>query len=388
MPFKFPIEFNLGAIKSRLLKQEIKVSVPSRTFLGVDIGTSSLKIVEVSKTGDRIKLENYGEMPAISFFEKPFRSFQKSTLSLASEDIAKAIKGIMEEAKIKTAQTVFSIPDFSTFFTTFEIPAMTSEEMNQAVEYEARQHVPLPLVDITLDWQIISGKPSADNQKGGPMKILLVAVPNEVINQYQQIAQLANLELRAIEAEVFSLARSIAVLEPHPVILLDIGAQTTTVSAVENGIIKLSHSFDMGGGEFTQRLAQSLEVDWLEAEALKKEQGLEHRLGAGNAAPSFAAKPTSRTVLIPLIDLIVDEIEKISMSFKQSENKEVVKIILAGGSSKLPGLLEYIGSQLKEEVVLANPFSDLFYQSILDGTLKEMGPAWSVCVGAAVRGLE
>lgn len=386
LPFQIP--FNISAWKWKIQKPKIEIKIPERVFLGIDLGTSSLKVVELRRVGDRIKLENYGEMQAFAFYEKPFRAWQKSTLLLSAEDVAKAVKAVREEAKIKTTEVVFSIPDFSTFFTTFELPAMSEEEIPHAVEYEARQHVPLPLGDITLDWQIVGGKPARDRQKGTPLKILLVAVPNEVVNQYQKIAEFAQLNLRAIEAEVFSFARAVAQLEQKPVALVDIGAQTTTVSIVDKNFIKLSHSFDMGGNEFTQRIAQALELEYGEAERIKKEQGLEHTLGMQESIPAAIAKSTPRSILTPLIDLIIVEIEKISRTFKQQTGKEVEKIILGGGSARLPGIVEYIGSQLKEQVVLADPFAPLFYPPLLESTLKEMGPSWAVAVGAAMRGLE
>jgi type IV pilus assembly protein PilM len=380
------LPFDLSVLKFK--KPKIELKIPEKSFLGIDLGTSSLKIVELRRVGDRLHLENYGEMQAFAFYQKPFRTWKKSTLLLSAEDIAKAIRAVKEEAKIKTSQVAFSIPDFSTFFTTFEIPAMSEEEVPHAVQFEARQHVPLPLGDITLDWQIIGGRPSGDGQKGTPLKILLVAVPNEVVNQYQQIAQFAQLDLRAIEAEVFSFARAVAFNEQKPVVIVDIGAQTTTASIVEQNFVKLSHSFDIGGNEFTQRIAQALNLQYEEAERLKKEHGLEHALGSGEAIPQEMQKPSTRSILTPIIDLIILEVEKISKTFQQQEGKEVAKIILGGGSALLPGLTEYIGSQLKEEVVLANPFAPLFYNPMLDHLLKEIGPAWSVAVGAAMRGLE
>src|SRR3989338_5765056 len=113
--------------------------------LGVDIGTSVIKIVELSQRGKRSKLDNYGEMESLFLYEKPFRTFEKSTLTISNSDVVKAITAIISEAKMKAVKAYFSIPDFSTFFTTFRLPSMTREELPKAVEYQARQHIPLPL---------------------------------------------------------------------------------------------------------------------------------------------------------------------------------------------------------------------------------------------------
>ncbi len=352
----------------------IQILIPKR-FLGIDIGTSYVKIVEVSKLGNRKKLENYGSLPAQILYEKPFRTFDKSTLLLSSSDVARAIKAITEEAKIRTTQAVFSIPDFSTFFTNFELPPMSREELPQAVRYEARQHVPLPLAEVTLDWQVIEASQSLDEKKTG-FKILLVAVPNEVINQYREIAQMAKLELFALEAEVFSLIRSlIGEDEKKAIAIIDIGAQSTTCTIVEKKILRMSHSFDMSGNEFTKVISRGLNMGYPEAEKLKKEYGIKE-------------KQEVREILLPLIDVILREIEITFNNFYQKKGGEIQKIILGGGSALMPGLKEYFAENLKIEVEIANPFSSIFYPPILEKNLKRMGPAYAIAVGAALRGLE
>ena len=361
-----------------------------KKFLGVDIGTSYIKIVEISKFGHRRKLENYGFLPATVLYEKPFRTFEKNTLLLSTQDIARAIRAIMQESEMKTRQALFSVPDFSTFFTNFELPQMSKEELEQAVKYEARQHIPLPLKEVTLDWQVIKGRtldkknPAKEFGKSTSvrpenLKILLVAVPSEVINQYREIARISQLELVALEAEVFSLIRSlIKEDEKGPLVLVDIGARSTTCSIVERAKLESSHSFDISANEFTRVIAKSYNIDYLEAENLKKEHGLLAR----------EATKDIRQILLPLIDVILMEIEKTFNSFYQRGGKEVQKIILAGGGALLPGLKEYFQDNLKKEVVVSHPFADLFYAPILEKTLKKIGPGYAIAVGLALRGWE
>jgi len=345
-----------------------------KNALGIDIGTSSIKVVELSKWGERVKLENYGEVSISTFYEKPFRTFEKSTLLLSSKDIAKAILAILEEAKTKERKAIFSIPDFSTFFTTFDLPQMSEEEIPTAVKYQARQYIPLPLSAVTLDWQIIEGKTA---NKKTPLKVLTVAVPNEVINQYQEIASLAKLQLTFLEAEVFSLSRALIGEDRRVVSIVDIGAQSTTVNIVEKKNLKMSHSFDVTGNELTHALAKSLNINYKEAEDLKRKYGLR---------PS--EEKDIAQILYPLVDTIFTEIEKSFNNVTQVEKKEIQKIILAGGVALLPGLKEYFFEKSKIETEIANPFADIFYPAILDKNLKEMGPAFTIAVGAALRGLE
>jgi type IV pilus assembly protein PilM len=345
----------------------------SKNFLGIDIGTFSIKIVEVSKFGNRYKLENYGELRAEGLYEKPFRTFEKSTLLLSSQDIARSVSAILKEANIKTKKVAFSIPDFSSFFTWFNLPPVTEKEISQAVRYEARQHIPVPLSEVTLDWRIIEGKVSPELKS--KVKILLVAVPNEVVNQYQEIANFCQLELQSLEAEVFGFSQSLVKNEKGVIVLIDIGARSTTCNIVDNGVLKRSHSFDVFGNQLTENISHALGISYNEAEKLKKKQGI-------------LQESSLREILLPLIDLILIEIKKTSKSFCEAESKKIEKIIIAGGTALLPGLKEYFAAQLKKETVIADPFSELFYPPILEKKLKKMGPSYAIAVGMALKGLK
>jgi type IV pilus assembly protein PilM len=354
-----------------------------KSFLGIDIGTASIKIVELSKRGERKILENYGEISTHEVGEKPFRtgfSPENNSFSLSAREISQGISAILSEAKINSRLATFSIPDFSSFFTTIELPAMTREELPQAVHFEARQHIPLPLSEVVLDWSVIGGE-TVDSQ-GSPLKIILVAVPKEVINQYQEISRLCGLQLLALEAEVFGLLRALIKEDKKVIILVDIGAQSTTVSVIENKVLKTSHSFDIGGNDLSQSLSQGLQIDFLKTEEMKKKYGLT----AGAEAPS-GQKSVSQ-ILLPRVNLMITEIEQISQKFYQKEGKEIETIILAGGTALLPGLREYLTSQLRKEVIIGDPFSEIISPAILAPVLKEIGPSYAIAVGMALRGLD
>jgi len=357
-----------------------------KKFLGIDIGTSAIKIVELGSFAGRIKLENYGEMATRVLYQRSFRTFEKSTLLLSAQDISRAIKAICQEAKIETKESIFSIPDFTTLFTTFGLPPMTAEELPQAVQAEARRHIPLPLSEVTLDWQLAEGRVSHKGFGEG-LKILLVAVPNETINQYQQIAELSNLKLLAMEAEVFGLMRSLIEKKEKRVIgLIDIGARTTTCSIIEKGVLKISHSFDISGDDFTERMIRGLEMEEEMAENLKRKYGI-------------LESKDIREILLPSVDIILRESEKIFKNFYLKEGKEIDKIILAGGTALMPGILEYFQNYFNpapeqawygagKGVEIANPFLKVFYPPILEKTLKEMGPSYAIAIGMALRGFE
>ena len=347
-----------------------------KSSVGIDIGTSEIKVVQLSSFAGRIKLENYGQISSKALYQRPFRTFEKSTLLLSTQDIVKAIKAIFEEAKIKTKTAYFSIPDFATFFTTFELPPMTKEEIPFAVEAEARRHIPLPLSEVVWDWQLLEKKPFMGKER---LKILLVSVPKEVVNQYSSIAKSLGIESTSLEAETFSLVRALS--EKDKIIsIIDIGARTTSCSIIDRKILKISRSFDLSEDEFVQAISKSLGIDPDLAEEMKKKYGI--------LPTEIKEGGEIREILLPLINSLLRDIEQTFLRFKNTERKEVEKIILAGGGANLPGLLQYFQSYFKKEVEIANPFRKIYFPIILEETLKEMGPSYSIAVGLALRAFE
>ncbi len=374
-----------------------------RKCLGIDIGTSNIRIVELNKFGKKIKLENYGEVEASAFYKKSFRttspningsgvgtspdqglSPNEKSLILSDKDIARAILALCQSAGIKTKKAIFSIPDFSSFFTWFALPPMTKEEVPSAIRYEAQQHIPLPLSEVTLDWQVISGKLS--KQKKQRTKILLVAVPKEALNQYQEITALTQLELVAVEAEVFALSRSVTKKDKKVVALLDIGAQTSTISIVDQGILKRSHTIDISGNQLTKVISNSLGIEYLQAQNLKEKYGINPI--SQFLEPNIPYGQDFRKILEPLINLMISELERVAQEFHEAESKDIEEIVLAGGGAILPGLTDYFLQKTGKKTELADPFYDLFYPPILEKKLKVMGPSFAIAIGAALRGLE
>src|SRR3989344_4078958 len=157
-----------------------------KKMLGIDIGTSSVKIVEISRWGGGKTLENYGEVKSAALYKEPVKTFERGSYLLSDFFVSRAIMAILDEAKIKTKAAIFSVPDFSTFCTSIELPPMTEKEIQQAVYYTAPQYIPLSITETTLDWRVVSGTPG---QKDSSLKILLVAIPNQVVQGYQKIAR-------------------------------------------------------------------------------------------------------------------------------------------------------------------------------------------------------
>jgi type IV pilus assembly protein PilM len=343
-----------------------------KSFLGIDIGTSTMRVVEASKYGDQEKLENYAYLSIPAFPSGPFRAARKGSLVFSSKRLSELIARMVGEAKMESRRAVFSIPDFSTLFTTFTLPHMAEEEIPQAVRFEARRHVPLPLSEVTLDW--LSRK--IENEEGGGFEILLVVVPNRIIDQYMEIARLAEIQMVSLEAEAFSLQRALVGKSKETVCLIDIGAQSTTCNIIDQGLLRISHSFDIAGNDLTERISKSLNIEYSRAEVIKINRGM------------LDKENKTDQILKPLLGMIISEVKRVIEIFYEKEGKDVQKYIISGSSGSLLGLKEYFSQALNSDVKIAFPFKNMIYPTVLEQELRKIGPGFSIAVGTALKALE
>lgn len=351
-----------------------------KSSIGIDIGTSSIKIVELSRNRkEKTHLKNYGFLESYGYSERFNNPFQTSSLKMLDNEVAEIIRDIIEEAKIANRRAAMSIPVFSSFFTAIDFPRMSMNEIKKSVPYQARQYIPIPISEVFLDWRIVpQNSRTGDSVVTDKIQVLLTAVPREVIAKYQRIAKLAGIQLTFLEIENFSVTRSILFQDFSPTLVLDIGARSTNISVVDKGQIIISHNLDTSGDELTETISKTLAINPKRAEEIKRSIGLKGRGGEVEISDA----------LLLVLDLIYFEVEKIvSLYRKKEKERRIRKLILAGGSANLTGLADYFVRKLQIEVGVGNPFVKLEFPSILQPVLKEMGPGFAVSVGLAMREL-
>lgn len=369
--------FELRFVMRNIFQNPFKMFFPKK-MIGVDIGTSSLKIVEISQLGQGIALENYGEMASDSFYKNSTSDGAQGSYLLSNSFIAKVIRGILDESRIKNRSAIFSIPDFSTFCTSFDIPPMTSKEIPDAIRYNASQYITLPISEVTLDWHI---SPNTPGEKNSSQRVFLIAVPNQVVQQYQTIAKLAGLNLHALEAEALGIMRALKntrslKTNKKIVCMVDIGIQSSTINIVDKDFLKKSYSFNFNSGQLSRVISSSLQIDKKAAEAIKDKEGL-----------MYYRNDVVKALYL-LLDPLLIEIRSVCAEFFQTEQKQVEEIYLTGGTANLPGLKEYFSESLKKTVLVPNSFSGFLYPPILEESLRSMSPRFCAAVGVALGGLE
>lgn len=343
------------------------------SYLGVDIGTTSIKIVEISRRGGKPSMTNYGMLESYGHLERPNNAIQTSTLKMLDRETAELLLLLLRQLKIRSKNVIASIPAFSAFVTLLEFPVMPEAEMAKAMQFQARQYIPLPISEVALDWIKVGER--QDDQGIVKQQILLISVPNDHILKYQSIFKAAGLNLIALEIESLSVARVLAMDEPGTSAVVDIGARSTNIVITEQGSVKMNAQTDFAGGSLTQAIASGLNISNRRAEELKKRQGL---LGVGGESELS-------TLMAPFVDAILNEVRRAKATYEREYGGSVARILLTGGGANLLGFQEYAADQLGVPIVRGAPFAKIGYPTALDPLIPAIGPMFSVALGLGVR---
>ena len=335
----------------------------TKSYLGVDIGTLSIKIVELSNESGRPKLENYANLTNYGLTSENKRTFGGQASPM--------LQRLIKESGTKAIEVNMSVPIFSSFLTVMELPQMPEAEIANAIQFEAKKYVPVPLESVVVDWSLIG-------EEAGKILVVLVAIPKDLINEYTAIARDAGLKLLSIELETVSAVRALIGNDPIPTILMDMGSRDTTISLVDGGHLRISHSIEMSGEDLTRALASGLNINWRRAEEIKKETGLK----VMNENSQIAG------IITPLLDPIVNSTQNIMDKNLSKMKKKIEKLIIYGGASKMPGFAEYLSGRLKIDVVIGNPFNKIIYPEKLKPIIDEIGHEFTVAAGLALKAFQ
>lgn len=346
----------------------------SKSQLGVDIGSSNIKIVQLRPENDKFVLETYG------LVNYSYQIANKDNAPAVSQT-ADLLKKLLVKARTTTTEVVASLPNSAVFTSVIEMPKIPENELQKAVEFEAKKYVPLPLEEVALSWSVIEDKRTKINKdtnlgsfktaSDSKTKVLLTAVPTAVIDNYVKVFQIVGLNPQALEIESLSLIRSLVGEDLNTILLIDIGAKSTSINLVDGGYLRLSKNLNVGGDTITSSIAQSLSVNFPRAEQFKKDFGL---TGQGQQIPQ---------VMRPILDIIKSEAGQL-ISLFESRGERIDKILFSGGGAKLPSLKEYFSS-LGKPVSLAQPWQKVLYPPNLKPIVEPLGLNLAVATGLAMR---
>lgn len=349
-----------------------------QSVLGVDIGSSSLKVVQLRKEHGQAVLETYGELAL-----GPYGGSEVGlATNLSPEQIAESLKDLLREAKVTTKSCGVSIPFARSLLTLVDLPYRADpQEQKTVVELEARKYIPVPVSEVQLEWFVV---PSADatqfseDNKEAPKKekveVLLVAVHNDELAVLQNIVSGAGLSASFYELEIFSTIRA-AVDEPvKPVMVIDVGASSTKTYVIEHGVVALSHAIGTGSQDITRAISISGNVSISQAETLKKKEGLGE--GTTHSSPEL------------VFSRIFSEARRVLIQYETAHKKSVTSIVFTGGGGVTKELGAYAKRVFSMDVHVADPFKKTEAPAFMRSVLQEIGPEFAVAVGIALRKLE
>lgn len=347
----------------------------SKSFLGVDIGTVSIKMVEISRKRGNPFLKNYGYLETYGHLERLNDAIQTGSLKLSEKETAQLLKFLVKKIKPKTNKAVISFPSFAAFITLIETPLMPEEDLEKTIPFQSRQYIPLPISEVSIDWLKVGEKEEKGVKK---QQILLVSIPNEKIETYKRIFKAADLDLVSLEMETFSLIRVLLKDEPMPTILVDIGGFNTNIGVIEKGFLKYNSRTDMAGNSLTQAISRGLNIEIKRAEELKKRCGLLAEKGEREVS----------SLIEPFLDAIIKEIEKTKEIYQKEYGIEKIeRVFLIGGGAELLGIEDYFRKQLNLSVFKGDPFSKISYPPEIEPALKQVSSLLGIAVGLGIREL-
>ena len=346
----------------------------SGSVVGIDIGSSSLKVVQLRREGGTAVLETYGEIAL-----GPYAGAEVGqATNLPAEKIAETLQDLLREANVTSKDAGLSIPFSRSLLTLVELPKRDdAEEQKTVISLEARKYIPVPVQEVQLDWFIVPEALPEGSAPSTKVNVLLVAVHNDELALLSGVVEKAGLQASFYEIEIFSTIRSVVDEPVKPVLVLDIGASATKVYVVERGVVALSHNIRQGGQDVTRTIATSHGLGVREAEEVKKKHGF----GQDGA-------PYDRKTIELVFSRIFEEARRALTKYETAHQKAVSSLVLTGGGGVTKELAAYAQSFFSVEVRVADPFSKTAAPAFMRPVLQEIGPEFAVAVGLALRKLE
>ena len=355
----------------------------SESVLGIDIGSSAIKIVQIKKKKGQAMLETYGEMALGPYGNATIGQ----AVELPPERIAATVAHLMKEKEVNVTTKLagISIPFASSLMSVMELPDVGPKQLATMVPLEARKYIPVPINEVMLDWSVIPRPENTDEEIDNaiagtkPVKkvdVLVVAIHNDTIARYQEIVQKSGVSAGFFEIEIFSTMRSVVDEGLAPVMIIDMGAASTKLYIIERGIIRASHTVNRGAQDITSAISQSLGLTIERAEVMKREVGV------------LGEDKTLTGIINLVLDYIFAEANRTLLGFEKKYNKSVAKVVLVGGGAALKGLPALAKNAFKTEATTGNPFGKLATPAFIENILKETGPEFAVAIGAALRRLQ
>ncbi len=331
-------------------------------FVGIDIGSSGIRLVQLKHGGGKPLLVTFGDM-------KVPLNLTQSDAEVDIASLVQQLTQLLAETNVSTKQAVLGIPSSKVYSSVIVVPQMSHSEVEKGIRYQAERSIPLPLDQVKLDWSVIKG----DNQ-AKEMEVLIVATPTRTAQRYLEICEQAGLTLVGLEPNALAMSQALVSSDESCVILLDMGGLNTDLTIQLKGVPRLIAAIPVGGLSFAKAVAQHLGVEQTQAEQFIIKFGLTQDKLEGQVLAGVK----------PMLDTLVAEIQKAIQYFGEHHpGVKIEKAVLTGGSSLMPQFPTYMANILNLPVEVGNPWENVSYPSNLQEKLLTSASQYAVAAGLA-----
>jgi type IV pilus assembly protein PilM len=352
-------------------------SFGSKSIVGLDIGSSSIKAVELSRRGrsKEFELTHLGVslLPAEAIVQGAF---------LNSSAIVEGIREAIEKAKIRTKNVAAAVSGHSVIVKKVSLPVMTRGELDEQIRWEAEQYIPFDVNEVNLDFQILNS-----GSGEGQMEVLLVAAKKDLVDDYVQVIREAGLVPAAIDVAAFAVENAFEAnydVRPDEVVaLVNIGAQVVNINIISNGAPAFTRDITTAGNQYTEEIQKALSISFDEAERIK--------LGGRRSENSQEVVPQEvEQAMRTVTEMVIGEISR-SLDFfsATSADSRIERIVLCGGGASVAGLQAAFQQRTGGKVEIMDPLARMLPSSKFEANyLDEISPALGVGVGLALRRMD
>src|ERR1700682_4042327 len=348
----------------------------SKLALGLDIGSSSVKLVQLKEAKRGYILEAFGVAPL------PPEAIVDGALRTPARVLG-PIRGLVAQYKLKNREAAIGVSGHSVIIKKISMPRMTQEELEESIQWEAEQYIPFDVKDVNIDVQILT--PPEDDTGTGQMDVLLVAAKKDMIDDYTSVVSEAGLRPVVVDVYAFAVQISFEVNYELPknetIVLVNAGASVCNINVLANGLTTFTRDVTMGGNQFTEEIQKQLNVSYDEAEKLK--------VGGDAAQDSDSVVPQEvERVIQGVADQMAGEIQR-SLDFytATAADSHIARLYLSGGTAKIPALFKVIEQRVGLPVEILNPFKgvEIDHRRFDPNSVMEIAPSAAVGVGLALR---
>lgn len=336
-------------------------------YFGLDLGNSSIRVVQMKKGGDKPVLTSYADI------ETPF-ALLASDSPVDQDKLAQIIKKLISDAGVSGKNVVAGLKASNVFTAVVNMPKLSSQELSHAIKYQADKYIPMPIDEAKVDYFVIGQSPTKEDE----MEVLLVATPENIANKYLGICQKAGLELMALDINAIAQIRSLMTVFQGSAVIVDLATLNTDITVVSGQIPRLVRSVNVGTKSLKRVVGQNLGIDEEQATQFIEKFGLLQTKLEGQVYKSLKAP----------LDTVVEEINK-SIKYVQDHGgiEKVEKIIITGGAANIIELPTFLANSTGITVEIGNPWAYVNYPANSQETLMSNALSYATAVGLAMRNM-